>query len=215
MTSSDQVDSTPDARPKSRGGRNTLTKRRIVTAAMSLIADEGIEVLTMRRLGASLGVDPAAFYRHFPDKAALLRAIGRAAIAEVDIPVLAEEMSWAEWVLRTRTDYCAVLAERPFIVPLILDGLIPWQSLPAYAIERRLMLREGFAEQDVHSVVEVLEAFVVGWVAVANAVTRSPQAATARGYASSDQVPSDFHRGLRALLRGLRAELIPAGEGPG
>ena len=210
MTSSDPAEATPSA-PR----RRTLTKRRIVSEAMGLIAEEGIEVLTMRRLGGSLGVDAAALYRHFPDKAALLRAIGRAAIAEVDVPASAEEMSWEAWVLRTRTDYCGVLAERPYVVPLILDGLIPWQGLPAYAIERRLMLREGFAEQDVHSVIEVLEAFVVGWVAVVDAVSRSPRAAAARGYGSSAEVPTDFERGLRALLGGLRAEFIGAGAGAG
>jgi AcrR family transcriptional regulator len=47
----------------------------IVAAAVRVVDDGGLDHLTMRRLGAELGVDPTAVYRHFRDKDALLLAV--------------------------------------------------------------------------------------------------------------------------------------------
>lgn len=54
----------------------TLGRDSIVAACVALIESEGIGALTMRRLGAALGVDATAVYRHFRDKDDLLRAVG-------------------------------------------------------------------------------------------------------------------------------------------
>ena len=208
MTSENEAEAADGSRgPRTHLDRNALTKRRIVTAAISLVDEDGIDKLTMRRLGARLGVDPAAFYRHFPDKAALLRAIGRAAIAEIELPALDETVTWESWVIHTRTEYRALLVERPYLVPLVLNGLIPWQSLPAYSIERHLLVRQGFSERDIGPVFDAIDAFVVGSAAVTSAVSGSSQAAAARGVAAPGDATANFKRGLRALLRGLRAEL--------
>lgn len=48
----------------------------ILDAAESLIDREGDRALTFRRLGAELGADPTAAYRHFKNKDELLLALG-------------------------------------------------------------------------------------------------------------------------------------------
>src|SRR3982750_3587331 len=52
-----------------------LTRERIVDEALALVEREGADGLTMRNLGAALGVDPTAVYRHFRDKDELLQAM--------------------------------------------------------------------------------------------------------------------------------------------
>jgi AcrR family transcriptional regulator len=52
-----------------------LTRERIVDEALALVEREGADGLTMRNLGAALGVDPTAVYRHFRDKDELLLAM--------------------------------------------------------------------------------------------------------------------------------------------
>lgn len=52
-----------------------LTRDIILSAALELVDDAGLSALSLRSLGKSLGVSQAAFYRHFPDKAALLEGI--------------------------------------------------------------------------------------------------------------------------------------------
>ena len=53
----------------------TLTRDIILSAALELVDDAGLSALSLRSLGKRLGVSQAAFYRHFPDKAALLEGI--------------------------------------------------------------------------------------------------------------------------------------------
>jgi len=52
-----------------------LRKADVIDGAWSLVDSEGLDDLTMRRLGASLDVRGSAIYRHFPTKEALLDAM--------------------------------------------------------------------------------------------------------------------------------------------
>jgi TetR/AcrR family transcriptional regulator, tetracycline repressor protein len=64
-----------------------LTREHIVSTALALVDREGLKALSMRRLGAELGVDPMAVYYHVPNKDALLDAIVEAVMAEIDLSV--------------------------------------------------------------------------------------------------------------------------------
>jgi AcrR family transcriptional regulator len=54
----------------------TLSRERIVDAAVELAERDGAEHLTVRSLGQALGCDPSALYRHFRDVDELHRAVG-------------------------------------------------------------------------------------------------------------------------------------------
>lgn len=76
------------ARRKRREGPETpLTRAHIVASALALVDRDGLGALSMRRLGAGLGVDPMAVYYHIPNKEALLDAIVEAVMAEIDLSV--------------------------------------------------------------------------------------------------------------------------------
>ena len=49
--------------------------RALLDEALSTIRAEGVEAVTLREIGARLGVSRTALYRHFADKGALLRAV--------------------------------------------------------------------------------------------------------------------------------------------
>ena len=49
---------------------------RIVTAAAAICLREGVARMSMRKLAGEVGVSPAAIYRHFENKQALLNEIG-------------------------------------------------------------------------------------------------------------------------------------------
>ena len=50
-------------------------ERALVEAAVELIRTEGVDALTLRSVGAKVGVSRTALYRHFEDKAALLARV--------------------------------------------------------------------------------------------------------------------------------------------
>jgi AcrR family transcriptional regulator len=51
--------------------------RALVEEAIGTIQRGGVQALTLRAVGEKLGVSRTALYRHFPDKSALLAAVGR------------------------------------------------------------------------------------------------------------------------------------------
>ena len=49
-------------------GRSSARKAQLVAAARHLLETEGAEAVTIRRLGAALGMRGPSLYKHVPDK---------------------------------------------------------------------------------------------------------------------------------------------------
>jgi TetR/AcrR family tetracycline transcriptional repressor len=77
--------------------RRTLTRERVVDQALTLIAQEGVEALTMRALSTRLGVVPGALYRHVRSKEQLQDLIVDGVLAEVDCDVN-PALPWTEQI---------------------------------------------------------------------------------------------------------------------
>jgi len=61
-------------KPRQRYHHGNL-RRALLDEALAMIASEGVEGLTLREIGARLGVSRTALYRHFTDKRALLEVV--------------------------------------------------------------------------------------------------------------------------------------------
>lgn len=71
-------------RPRGRPARGEgLDLETILAQALSLLDEGGGQGLTMRALGARLGVSPMSLYRHVGDRAGLLRALSDRVYAQV------------------------------------------------------------------------------------------------------------------------------------
>jgi TetR/AcrR family tetracycline transcriptional repressor len=58
-----------------RAGQEALSRGRILDAALRLVDEDGMGALTMRRLGAELGVNPMSIYHHLPGKDAVISGL--------------------------------------------------------------------------------------------------------------------------------------------
>ena len=67
--------STRASRKPRRSYHHGNLRRALLDEALSTIRAEGVDALTLREIGARLGVSRTALYRHFADKGALLRAV--------------------------------------------------------------------------------------------------------------------------------------------
>src|ERR671933_1997998 len=83
-------------------GRRPLNRRRVLEAAVRFADREGLESLTMRRLGAELGVEAMSLYNHVPNKSALLDGMVEVLLNELEVPP--EKLGWEE---RIREGYGA------------------------------------------------------------------------------------------------------------
>jgi AcrR family transcriptional regulator len=66
---------TARARPAKRAYHHGDLERALIEAAVLMVREEGVQALTLRSVGARVGVSRTALYRHFDDKAALLARV--------------------------------------------------------------------------------------------------------------------------------------------
>jgi AcrR family transcriptional regulator len=71
----DTTQTRPPAAPPPTGRPPALTREQVLVAAMEIIDQDGVEALTMRRLGQALDRNPMGIYRHAADKDALLDGV--------------------------------------------------------------------------------------------------------------------------------------------
>ena len=100
-------------------GVEPLARERIVEAAVKIIDDEGLDALSMRRLGDALGVNPMAAYYHVPNKAALYDLVLEALMAEVDLSVIHPADPPADQVKQAARAYRAALLAHPRAIPIL------------------------------------------------------------------------------------------------
>jgi AcrR family transcriptional regulator len=176
------------------GGRRRapLTRQSIVTGAIALIEREGPDALSMRRLGAWLGVQGMALYHHFSSREDLLGAIADELLAPLDKVELTDD--WSEACRRFATTLRSVAAERSATFQLV--GLQPFDSAFALQPVERLLqvlVRAGFPP---HRALGIYRAIV----------------SYARGYALAEvtgfTVDATRQAGRR-LLRGLPVDEFP------
>ncbi len=103
-----------------RGIRKGLTRERIVDAALQIVDAEGAEALSMRRLGAELGVVAMALYNHFPDREALLDGMAEHVFTHLPVGSAAGE-DWRSRVKRIIRAVRRLAAERPNVYALAVS----------------------------------------------------------------------------------------------
>lgn len=168
------VEAVVDAGTKPRRGKG-ITREALIAAALEIVDREGIAALSMRRLGAELGVDPMAAYRHLPNKEALLDGVVEAVVTEIDLDV-DPSLPWQDQ-LRTiiDADLRAMLAH-PNVLPLVAQRpLTTPESLKL--VEKGLEILDG-AGVPRHDALLAIN--VMGFMITSQAVAMSAAAADSR-----------------------------------
>ena len=99
-------------------GRRRLSRRRILEAAVRIVDDEGLEALSMRRLGAELGVEAMSLYNHVPNKEALLDGMVELLLGELEVPP--ESEGWESRVREAYRAFRRLAHEHPNVFPLLV-----------------------------------------------------------------------------------------------
>ncbi|WP_309093393.1 TetR/AcrR family transcriptional regulator C-terminal domain-containing protein [Streptomyces sp.] len=163
-------------RASDRGRYGRLSRERVLASALALVDREGLSALSMRRLGAELGVEAMALYRYAPNKDALLDGLVEALYLSLEERLEAEGGEDSDWraglhrIARTTYDVCLA---HPQAVPLIATRLlaVPLARRPAAVLrdhERVLALlrQAGFDEATASTVFRAFTAWLLGYVSV-------------------------------------------------
>lgn len=151
--------------PSSTRARPELSRDRILDAALALVERAGDRELTFRRLGAELGADPTACYRHFRSKDDLLLALGDRVLGEAmdEVP---DGLDWRETLRQLAMAAFRALLRHPRLAVLVSVRTTQGEQ-EARGIERVLGTLES-AGLSVPEAVDVWHAFgdtVLAWAA--------------------------------------------------
>lgn len=141
-------DASSDAEQPSSGRppHRRLGRELILTEAVNFIDEHGRDHLTMRRLGAQLGVEAMALYRYVPGREQLLDGVVEYVMNELYEATMRGDLanSWQEYLQEMAHGVRAVAVAHPRIFPLVATRppAAPWLRPPL----RSLRWVEGFLE---------------------------------------------------------------------
>jgi AcrR family transcriptional regulator len=181
--------------------RRSLSRERILRAAVDIMDSEGIEAVTMRRIGRELGVEAMSLYNHVEDKAAIL--------------------AWRD-MMRAHPNVIALFAERKHPMSSI-DALRPME----FALD--LLKRTGLPDDEVVRTFRIFGAYIMGFVLMEQGHMLSgvgggeqPDADEVAALLDAEQVPSfvsllphlvscdtdeNFDFGLELLIAGIGSRI--------
>ncbi|MFV0259222.1 MAG: TetR/AcrR family transcriptional regulator C-terminal domain-containing protein [Acidimicrobiales bacterium] len=203
-----------------RPARVALSRRVIAERALAITDEHGLEGLSMRKLGAELGVEAMSLYHYVDSKSDLLDAMLDLLYSEISLPADIPEDDWEQLVRASLRAYCEVLLNHRASVELFANRTgksATSLTILAWAYDRFLAL--GLSPSDAMTVFHLAVSFVLGHAA-------SFQGALAPG--STDPPPIDpadltpeievfvaerphmtaelaFEESLTTLIAGLRA----------
>ncbi|MCG2624088.1 TetR/AcrR family transcriptional regulator C-terminal domain-containing protein [Arthrobacter sp. I2-34] len=151
------------------GGRPRLTREAVLSAALKLVGSEGLEALTMRRLGQELGVDPMSLYRYAANRAALLDGVTELVLNELAISP--EDRDWQAQLRRIAHDLRLLALRHPNVVPLLVTrplstplGLRPLGTLRPLEKILSLLTGAGFGAVNALHVYRAYYGFLYGHI---------------------------------------------------
>lgn len=143
--------------------RPPLTRERVVRAAVALADREGLDALTMRRLGADLGVQAMSLYKHVANKEEILDAIVASVIAEIEIPRHGDD--WRDAMHRRAKSARQVLTRHAWAIGLLESRRLMGPAVVAYLDAIVGCLRAaGFSIEQAAHAFWLLDCYVYGQV---------------------------------------------------
>lgn len=155
------------ARVAGRGRPRTLSRERVLAAAVVRADDNGLDGLTMRALADDLGVEAMSLYHHLPSKAALLDGLVESLMDEVAAATASIESGddWRDGVRRRCLTARDVMERHPWGPGLMASRTaIPPSVYAQFEAVLAAMVDAGFSYHLGHRALHSLGSMVLGFV---------------------------------------------------
>jgi AcrR family transcriptional regulator len=142
--------------------RLPLSRERILRAALELADEHGVDALSMRKLGQSLGFEAMSLYNHVANKDDVLDGMLDLVLAETQRPDPAEE--WATAIRRSAVSVHAALRRHPWAARLLTSAGHIRPARIGYMDALLGCLRTaGFSEETTYHAYHVLDGHTIGF----------------------------------------------------
>ncbi len=146
-----------------------MSRELVLSTALEIIDRDGVEGLSMRRLGQALGRDPMSLYRYAPTKAALLDGVAELVLDHLTLDTTDDD--WAGQLRAVARAFRALALAHPHVVPLLVTrplstplALRPPGTLRPLEACLELLTRAGFTDVDALHVYRYFFGFLHGHV---------------------------------------------------
>jgi AcrR family transcriptional regulator len=206
--------------------REPLNRERVLRAAIALADRDGLEALTMRRLGQEVGVEAMSLYNHVKNKNDILDGIVDLVLGDIDVPPSGTH--WKVAMRRRSISAHEVLVAHPWAAVQIMSRFNIGPGMTRYLDATLGRLREsGFSVESAldawHTLDSHLYGFTLQQLNLPFAADEAPRVSShVLGGLSMDEFPhvvevithvmqsgraESFEYGLDLILDGLEASL--------
>lgn len=209
------------------GQRVKLSRQRVIEAALRIMDAEGLEAVTMRRVGRELGVEAMSLYNHVRDKEDLLDGIREHVLSQFLDP--GTEGPWEERARLAARSWREALRAHPSMMVLISESkgpnMTPGSIRPA-EVALRLLRELGLSDEDAVKAFCAVGGYIIGFVMFEIGIVHASGAGSPTVEQLAATVPADecpcfvsslpylvqgdvdqrFEYGLDLLIAGLRAK---------
>jgi AcrR family transcriptional regulator len=138
-----------------------MNREQVLRAAVALADEAGIEALSMRRLGQTLGVEAMSLYNHVPGKEALLDGMVDAVFAEIELPA---GQDWKKALRQRAVSMRAALARHRWAIGLMESRTTPGAvTLRQHDAVIGCLLAAGFSMQLTAHAFAAVDSYVYGF----------------------------------------------------
>jgi AcrR family transcriptional regulator len=202
--------------PRTRAG---LSRERVLRTALELVDRDGVDALTMRRLGRELGVEAMSLYSYVENKQDLIEGVVEQVFKEMPL-ITPGPGSWQERLRINAAIFRSVLLRHPKAVRLVAGRPLITEGTVAFVESALVELRStGLDLATADRVLEVIASFTLGHVAehVGDDVRRARRRLGSRHEIDRDRFPNvslvqdqyppnpdaEFELGLDFVIAGL------------
>jgi AcrR family transcriptional regulator len=210
---------------KIRKRREPLTRERVISTALRIMDEEGLDSVTMRRIGRELGVEAMSLYNHVDDKDDILTGICEHVLAQFHVPDVED---WAEAARLGAREYRRLLRDHPNVITLMTEqkgAFTNPESLRGYEFALGVFHRAGLRGADAVKAFHAFGGYILGSVMFEQGLTMDdandaraheamaglvgaadlPRLREALPYFLECDDDEQFEFGLDLLIDGLRA----------
>jgi AcrR family transcriptional regulator len=149
--------------------KQRLSRELVLAKALEMVDADGLDALTMRRLGQELGRDPMSLYRYAENRAALLDGVTELVLNELTIHP--QDPDWKAQLRQIAHDFRRLALQHPNVVPLLVTrplstplGLRPLGTLRPLEQILSLLIGAGLSPADALHVYRAYYGFLYGHI---------------------------------------------------
>jgi AcrR family transcriptional regulator len=177
-----------------RPSKALISRSATLKAALKIIDEEGLEKLSIRRLGAALNVQGISLYHHFKDKDEILAAVCELALANVRTPNTTD-IDWREWLVNNALKFRETLRAHPNLVPVMMRRHPLRIGLKEHNATAGLLAVQGVPREAIMPLLETLEELALGSASYEAAVQKDEHFQTWKEF-----YPNLYHLSLKPAL---------------